>query len=483
MSTQDLDHVVRGIAQAITQAGGRTFFVGGPVRDQLLGHPSKDYDLEIFGLPGDQIRTIAERFGYAKDVGQIFGILKLRIGDHEIDIAAPRRERKTGPGHTGFAVAVDPTMTPADAARRRDFTINAIMQDVLTDELIDPHHGQEDIRKKILRVVDPATFVEDPLRVLRAFQFAARFDLIIDPATKNILRDMLPSVIELPPDRLRQEWIKLCLQARRPSIGFNLAFDIGYFQRWPEFEKMKTTMQGATEHPEGDVWKHTMMAVDKAVMISERDTLTDEARLMVVLAAFCHDVGKPATMRREGNKITAHGHAQAGVKPSRRWLASQGFSEHLIDPIVNLVRDHMVLHELFESDRRAPVTDGAIRRMLRKLYPATIQQLVSVGEADFLGRGPWPGRDGRPVWPSHYPRKTWFLDRLARAKLEDDPPPIIQGRDLIALGWKPGPDFSRVIEAAEKYAEDTSASQEDILHLIRKAGSAEESLRTLSARS
>lgn len=471
--------VVKNIASEVRRAGGRALLVGGPVRDQLLGRAVEDFDLETFGLTAKQIEHIASRFGSVKSVGQIFGILKVRVGQHEIDLAAPRRERKVAPGHRGFEVAIDPHLSVEEAARRRDFTINAIYQDPLTDEIIDHFHGQADLQNKLLRVVDPETFVEDPLRVLRAFQFAARFELTVDPDTQKLLHAMLPSVAELPPDRLRQEWIKLCLQAKRPSIGFNLALAIGYFHRWPEFELMKKALQGVTEHPEGDVWVHTMMAVDKAVMIAERDLLTDDSRLVTVLAAFCHDVGKPATMRREGDRITAHGHAQAGVEPARRWLVSQGFPDHVVAPALNLVRDHMVLHELFESDKRAPVTDGAIRRMLRKLHPASIQQLVTVGEADFLGRGPWINH-GREVWPSHYPRKTWFLNRLARAKLTDDPPPIIQGRDLIALGWKPGPSFSPVIEAAEKYSEDTNATKETILGLITSAGSPDAALRMLA---
>ncbi len=473
--------VITDIAKQVKAAGGQTFLVGGPVRDQLLGLPVKDYDLEIFGLSGDQIRAIVEHFGRVKEVGQIFGILKVQVGEHEIDVAAPRRERKTGPGHRGFDVAIDPTMTPAEAARRRDFTINAIMQDVQTGEIMDPYHGQDDLKKKILRVVDAKTFVEDPLRVLRAFQFVARFDLMVDPETMKILHEMLPSVAELPGDRIREEWVKLFMKSWHPSLGLKLAMDIGYFKKFTEFEKMQTTVQGAEVHPEGDVWKHTLMAVDKGAEVATRDMLTDETRLICLLAVLCHDTGKPSTLALEGGTVKVHGHAQAGVKPSRQFLLAQGFSDTIIDPVLSLVRHHMDLHELYESDKRAPITDGAIRRLLNRLKPATIQQLLTVGESDFLGRGPWKGKYGQDVWPKRYPRKEWFLDRIERAQLEDNPPTIIQGRDLIALGWKPGPDFSRVIKAAEKYAEDTGANHDTIFNLIRGAGSAEESLKRLQA--
>lgn len=475
-----MNSLVKKISTAMNARGGRTYLVGGSVRDQILGLPVKDYDLEIFGLPSEQIQTIAQQFGRVEEVGKAFGILKLWIDGQVIDLAAPRQEKKTGPGHRGFDVTVDPTLTPEQAARRRDFTVNAIMQDPLTDELIDPFHGRDDLEKNILRVVDPQTFVEDPLRVLRAFQMAARFTLTANPATKKLLQTMLPSVRELPPDRIREEWIKLFLKAPRPSIGLALAFEIGYFEPFSDFVKMKTTIQGAETHPEGDVWTHTLMAVDKVPMIAERDQLTDETRLLSGLAVLCHDTGKPSTLQLEGGAVQVHGHAQAGVRPSYEFLMSQGFSENLIEPILSLVRHHMDLHELYESDKRAPITDGAIRRLLNRLKPATIQQLLTVGEADFLGRGPWKDSRGHDVWPRRYPRKEWFLDRLERSQLEDSPPPIIQGRDLMALGWKPGPDFGPVIAAAETYAENTSASKEEIIALIQSAGSPAETLKKLA---
>lgn len=472
--------VIRDIARQVQAAGGRTFLVGGPVRDQLLGLPVKDYDLEIFGLPAENIEKIVRQFGPVKSVGQMFGILKLQAGQHEIDVAAPRRERKVAPGHRGFDVAIDPQLSVEAAARRRDFTINAMMSDVLTGEIVDPYHGQDDLKNKILRVVDPTTFVEDPLRVLRAFQFVARFGLTVEPSTKKILHDMLPSVRELPGDRIREEWIKLFLKSQRPSLGLNLALDIGYFDPFPEFVKMTTTVQGAETHPEGDVWKHTMMAVDKAAEVANRDMLTDDTRLICLLGVLCHDTGKPSTLDLEGGTVKVHGHAQAGVRPSRQFLLAQGFSDSMIDPVLSLVRHHMDLHELYESDKRAPITDGAVRRLLNRLKPATIQQLLTVGESDFLGRGPWKGRRGEDVWPKRYPRKEWFLDRLARAQLEDSPPTIVQGRDLIALGWKPGPDFSRIIAAAEKYAEDTGATHDTIVDIIRQAESPDKAVAKLA---
>ncbi len=480
MTEHSLDLVVQRFATAIAAAGGRALLVGGPVRDDLLGIARADIDLEVFGLAPEKIMEISQGFGPVKEVGRIFGILKVNVGGQELDVAAPRRERKTGPGHRGFAVDIDPTMTIEEAARRRDFTINAIYQDPLTKEIIDPFHGQADLENKILRVVDPTTFIEDPLRVLRAFQFAARFSLTAEPATLQLLQEMLPSVRELPGDRLRVEWVKLFVQAKRPSIGLNLALSVGYFVPWPDFIEMTTTEQGATEHPEGDVWKHTMMAVDKAQMLCDKSEVNEESRLMCGLGTFCHDTGKPRTFRREGTVLTFHGHAQAGAKPTRQFLLSQGFSEQMIEPVVALVQNHMQLHELYESDRRAPITDGALRRLLNRLKPATIQQLIIVGEADFLGRGPWPGRHGEDVWPNRYPRKEWFLERLSRAQLEDNPPTIVQGRDLIALGWKPGPDFSRVINAAETYAEEIGATKERVLQIVTEAGSPDAAVEKLT---
>ena len=221
------------IAEAVRARGGRALVVGGWVRDRLLGHDSKDMDVEVFGVPAADLRALLAPFGKVEPVGQSFPVYKLGT----IDVGLPRRESKSGRGHKGFLVEGDPSMPVAEAARRRDFTINAILWDPLTDEYIDPFGGREDLRRKILRVVDPATFGDDSLRVLRAVQFAARFELTLDERTRTLCTSI--RLDDLPPERVWGEIEKLLLLARRPSIGFQLALELGVVdQLFPELKAL-----------------------------------------------------------------------------------------------------------------------------------------------------------------------------------------------------------------------------------------------------
>src|SRR4029079_7777318 len=168
-------HVTAAIARAVAEAGGRALIVGGWVRDRLMGIPSKDVDLAVFGLSAARLRDILQAFGPVNTVGESFTVYK--IGD--IDVSLPRRESKTGRGHKGFAVTGDPSMSVSEAARRRDFTINAISLDPLTGEYLDPFDGRDGIERRVLRAVDGSTFPVDSLRVLRLLQFAARFEFSV----------------------------------------------------------------------------------------------------------------------------------------------------------------------------------------------------------------------------------------------------------------------------------------------------------------
>lgn len=217
---------VRSFARAIQANGGRLWLVGGTVRDRLLGRPVTDIDCEVFGLAPGKIRSIARRFGRVRTVGQAFGILKVVTPTGEFDVAAPRREKKSGPGHRGFLIDIDPRLDPAVAARRRDFTVNAMMADPLTGRLLDPFGGRKDLRERRLRVVDQATFGDDPLRVLRAIQLAGRFALIPDAAARRIMKPLARTLRQLPPDRIRMEWEKLLLFSATPSIGLELAWQL-----------------------------------------------------------------------------------------------------------------------------------------------------------------------------------------------------------------------------------------------------------------
>ena len=295
------------IAAAARAAGGHALVVGGFVRDRLLGLTSKDLDLEVFGLAPDPLIALLARLGRVEPVGQSFPVFKIGA----VDVALPRRESKTGRGHKGFTVVGDPDMSFEEAVRRRDFTINAIGWDPLDSEYVDPCGGQADLAHRVLKVVDPERFADDSLRVLRAMQFAARFDLTLEPASADICRAI--PLDDLPAERVWGEIEKLLLLARRPSIGLALALDLGVIARlFPEMLALVGCAQEPEWHPEGDVWVHTLMVVDEAR--GAIDDLDRPRKVIVMLGAVCHDLGKPPTTRVIDGRIRSLGHEEAGVE-------------------------------------------------------------------------------------------------------------------------------------------------------------------------
>lgn len=481
------DLVLR-IARAIRDAGGRALLVGGCVRDLLLGHVPKDFDVEVYGLPPERLRRLARRFGTVSEVGAAFGILKLRTPEGlEIDLSLPRRDSKIGPGHRGFAVRTDPFMSVEDACRRRDFTINAMAADPLTGELFDPFGGYHDLQARVLRVTDAERFGDDPLRVMRGLQFAARFGLTADEASKGVMRAMVPSLRELPKERFLDEWRKLLLQAPQPSVGLRLGMELGVFHAlYPPFAALPDTPQDPTWHPEGDVWTHTLLTVDQAAAIRARDGLPDDAALVLMLAALCHDLGKPATtVVRPDGRVTAHGHDAAGVEPTVRFLDQVGVDLRTREKVTRLVAEHTWPRRAYraQTERGERVSDGAVRRLATRLAPATIAELVRVAEADHAGRGFF--RDpasGRLTLPERYPAGEWLRARAAALGVLDAPPAdIIRGQDLLTLGLRPGPAFGAIIRAANRLHDERELTREQILAVLRGASDTTEALARLEA--
>jgi tRNA nucleotidyltransferase (CCA-adding enzyme) len=417
----------RQIAVAVRQAGGRALIVGGWVRDRLRGHPSKDLDLEVFGVAQDRLPALLAAFGRVEAVGQSFPVYKVVPpgATGEIDVALPRRESKSGRGHKGFAVQGDPSMSIAEAARRRDFTINAISWDPLTDEYEDPCRGRADLDRRLLRAVDPATFGDDSLRVLRAVQFAARFEFMLDDGTAALCRRI--RLDDLPAERIWGEIEKLLLQPVRPSIGFALALDLGVVdQVLPEMRPLVGCEQEPEWHPEGDVWTHTLMVIDQAAGLN-RD-LDRPPLLAVMLGAVCHDLGKPATTAVIDGRIRSMEHEQAGVEPTLRLL--DRLNVHTIDgydvrgQVVGLVAQHLKPGMFYKAEN---VTDGAFRRLAQKV---DMELLARVARADCLGRT--GGFDCSAM--------DWFIERARALGVEHQPPaPLVMGRHVLALGVAPGP--------------------------------------------
>lgn len=448
----DLEQQARQIAAAIKDAGGRALCVGGFVRDRLLRLRSeeratarqvaepKDLDIEVFGIPQHTLFSLLQSIGPStalrttrvEPVGQAFPVYKL--GD--IDVALPRRESKTGRGHKGFTVEGDPAMPFEAAARRRDFTINAIGWDPLTGEYLDPFDGRADLEKRLLRVVDRKTFPDDSLRVLRALQFAARFELTLDPDTAAICASI--PLDDLPAERIWGEFEKLLLQAQRPSIGFALGRQLGVIhQVLPEMEALYDCPQDAEWHPEGDVWIHTLMVIDKARELNA-DLVGDRPRLAtIMLGAVCHDLGKPATTEVIDGRIKSPNHEAMGVEPATKIL--DRFNINTLDGIdvrkqvLGLVTEHLRPMAFFKS--RDTVTDGAFRRLAQKV---DLELLVRFARADCHGRGGSFDCSGI----------EWFFDRARSLGVEHKPPaPILLGRHLIELGVTPGPRMGEILKA------------------------------------
>ena len=412
--------------------------VGGCVRDELMGIAPKDWDLEVYDLEAARLREILDQFGPVNVVGESFTVYKL--GQH-LDVSIPRRERKSGRGHKGFVIEGDPSMSVAEASRRRDFTINAILQDPLTGELIDPYDGQQDITQRVLRAVSAETFVEDSLRVLRAAQFAARFEFEIDPETVELCRGI--DLSDLPAERIWGEMEKLLLRARRPSVGVEWLRQLGAIEKlFPEIQSLIDVPQDPEWHPEGDVFVHTKLVIDRARELI--DDLSYPRQVTVMLAALGHDFGKPDTTEFLEGRWRSRGHEEAGVPPTESFL--DRINVHTIDgynvraQVIALVREHLKPGEFYK--KRDEVGDGAFRRLARRCEPDLLYRVAkadSLGRnADWIPRKQWYGAEAQ----------EWFIERSRELQVEQRPPdPILLGRHLLDLGVKPGPEMGEITRA------------------------------------
>jgi tRNA nucleotidyltransferase (CCA-adding enzyme) len=438
------------IARTVRDRGGRALVVGGFVRDRLLGVEATEVDIEVFGIPEQELRALLEQIGRVEAVGQHFAVYKMGT----VDVALPRHESKTGRGHKGFAVTGDPSMSFEDAARRRDFTINAILWDPLTDEFIDPFKGREDLRRRLLRVVDPATFADDSLRVLRALQFAARFDLTAEDATKNICRRI--PLDDLPAERVWGEIEKLLLRAERPSIGLLLARELDVTAKLlPEVDALVDCPQEPEWHPEGDVWIHTLMVVDEA---RQRNADLDRARLAtVMLGALCHDLGKPLTTAVIDGRIRSLGHEEAGVAPATQVLDRLNVNSldnfDVRTQVLGITAHHLKPGAFYKV--RDELTDGAFRRLAVKV---DMELLARVAKADCLGR----------TGNFDCSAMDWFLEKARTLGVEHKPPaPILMGRHLIELGMAPGPAMGVILKTVYELQLDGVVA--DLDAAVRKA--------------
>ncbi len=426
------------LVSAVRNAGGRALLVGGCVRDRLMGLEPKDWDLEVYGVEPHKLRALLDQFGQVNVVGEAFTVYKL---GRDLDVSVPRRERKSGRGHRGFVIESDPSLTIKEATRRRDFTINAVLQDPLTEEIIDPFDGQADMKRKTLRAVALDTFPEDSLRVLRAAQFAARFDFHVEPETVRLCR--ATDLSDLPAERIWGELEKLLLRALRPSIGLDWLQELGVLPRlFPEIEALRGVPQDSIWHPEGDVFVHTCLVVDRARELI--DELSDAKKITVMLAALAHDFGKPATTEFIDGRWRSRGHEEGGVAPTEAFL--ERLNIHTFDgydvrgQVIALVREHLKPGEFY--NKRDEVGDGAFRRLARR---CELDLLYRVARADSLGRNAdWVPRDR---WYD-CEAQEWFIGKAKELEVDRRPPePLLMGRHLLELGVAAGPVMGEITRA------------------------------------
>lgn len=414
------------IARRVREAGGRAMYVGGMVRDGLMGIECKDIDIEVYGLTPRALKDVLSSLGKVMEMGASFGVYGLQHS--AIDIAMPRRERCVGIKHTDFEVSVDPAMSFEDATLRRDLTINAMMRDVLTGELIDLWGGRADLERRVIRHVSDATFPEDALRVFRVAQFTARFEGKIAPETLALCRSM--AVDGISHERVYDELNKALLKADRPSIFFRVLREMDHLKEFfPELEACIGVQQNPVHHPEGDVFEHTLLVVDRAA------ELRDKAQwpLAFMYAALFHDLGKViATEIREDGKITAYGHEVKGLPICETQLRRLTSQTKLIEYVKNMMWLHM----------RPNILAGAKskKKKTRQLFDLSVcpEDLILLSRADASGKLDKP----------YNAQNEAFL----RERLEDYrrvmQRPMVTGKDLIDAGLKPGPQFSEWLSRA-----------------------------------
>ena len=410
------------IAELLKAAGGRALLVGGCVRDGLLEIPAKDVDMEVYGLSADDVERTLKKSFRLDTVGRAFGVFIIK--GYDIDLALPRRESKTGPKHTDFVVEGDPTMSPREAASRRDFTINAISVDPLTDELLDPYDGVTDLKARRLCHVSDA-FSEDPLRVLRGMQFVARFDLEAAAETIELCR-------ALTPERLWEEWKKLILKGAQPSKGLLFLQACDWLRFFPELEALVGCEQEPEWHPEGDVWTHTYHCLDAYALHRIGDQWED---LIVGLAVLCHDMGKPVSsfVDEKTGRIRSPRHDIEGVPIARAFLERLTRQKKIFEEVLPLVEQHMRPLTLY----RDGAGDTAIRRLAARVK--RVDRLTRVAFADKSGRP--------PIVVDDFPEGEWLLKKATELAIEDSAPkPLMLGRHLVELGIKPGPQFGKMLD-------------------------------------
>lgn len=418
-------NLVRAIAEGAAALGGRAMLVGGCVRDGLLGLDCADVDCEVYGLAPEQLKALAASFGRVDVSGERYGIYSLR--DAGIDLAMPRIERRTGVLHGDFDVQPDGTLPFERAAARRDFTVNAILQDALTGEIVDPFGGRKDLENGILRAVPGGQFEEDPLRVLRGAQFCARFHLTPDAETLAAMRRMDTS--RLSAARVKMEMDKALLSADRPDVFFEVLQKADALL--PFFEEVAALAgvpQNPRYHPEGDAFAHTMLVLREAAAVR------DQAGPAFMLAALVHDLGKAVTTKQNARgDWQSIGHETAGVPLVRQFCARLGVSKTDALYAEEMCRLHMRVHTCYYGKARESRTN--------LLFDASHapRDLALLAVCDARGTG-------KPRVQAD--EEEQFV--MGRLSVYEQAGPLPTGAMIIRAGGKPGPRMKKALSRARE---------------------------------
>jgi len=434
--------------------GAYPLIVGGYVRDHFLKRESKDIDIEVYGINSfKKLRAALEELAPVHEVGKNFGVLKMDYDGYDLDISLPRTEKKTGKGHTGFEVQTNGQLDFKTAAKRRDFTMNAIGYDTKSGYFIDPYNGQKDIEAGVVRHINDDTFVEDPLRILRAVQFCARFNFTLNANTLKLCQNMVEENMleELPAERIFQEYKKLLLRANKPSQGFELLNKMKALA--PELKELQGVVQDETYHPEGDVWIHTMMSIDAMAELRTGDEKRD---ITLMLATLCHDFGKVEATEVIKGKIRSIGHENM-LKPTQTFIQHLSDEKALLDEIETLIKEHLMPSALFKQKSKDP----AIRRLSTRV---NIENLLLLARADHFGR------TTKDAQSKTYKAGDWLAERAKKLKVtQAQPEAFLLGRHLIAEGMKPGLEFKVILkEAYEHQLDGKIRGEKSAVNWLRK---------------
>ncbi len=440
--------LVEKIISKIKDNNGIALLVGGAVRDLLLNRKTKDLDIEVHGLSIEQLQTILELFGPVSLVGKSFGVLRLHNLD--IDWSLPRADT-AGRKPT---VTIDPYMSYKDAFARRDLTINAMGINLHDYELIDPFDGQKDIKNKILRTPDANFFLQDPLRFFRVMQFIARFDMYPNQELQKICMDMDISTVSR--ERIEQEFHKMLLKSKRPSLGIRWLKDIGRLKEiLLELYSCVGVKQNVDWHPEGDVFEHTMQTLDAAAIIAQSYN-KEEKKLLLMYAVLCHDLGKPETTEKINGEYKSFGHEKVSAIKAKKCMKRITYNKNLIDGVIKLVEYHTQPMQFVQNK----ATLSAYKRLAQKLAPhATLSLLADLALADKRGRNP----DNQIPLTDSFDDINQFIEHATQAQvLLDVEKPILKGSDIIDI-VEPGPRMGQLLKYAYQIQLERGIKDKDIL--------------------